>query len=502
MANAHAMLIQELRRLCVRRDATVPDAELLQAFVQRRDEAAFEALVWRHGPMVMGVCHRSAGNAQDAEDAFQATFLVLTLKATSILRHDSLASWLHGVAFRTARKAKLVERRRQRREQAVSRAESHQCLPEVPERLPFLDEELNRLPQKYRRPIVLCDLEGKSRKEAAAELGWSEGTLSGQLARARKQLRQRLQRHGLSLGAGAVTVTLFGGRAEAIPAEQVVSSHLISSTVEAASQIVAGLPLATVVAMPVVTLTEGVIRSMYLSRMIQVMAALVIMIGLALGLWTGASDAAVPVPEAPKAEKKAEAVSEIRQVHELLKNRKVLRELKCSAEQRVKIEDAFEDLEDVFEERQKAIERNDPNPDKALETLEQEKDAEIVKLGRSLMANVLNAKQRQRLVQIDLQTRGPHAFMDEAVVMALRLSDADKQNIAQALVQMQNQLGAIDEPDDVAKLVRATAQHLFDGLNKEQQQAWKKLVGDSVTFEIPERLMPAEVEEPSLPDDV
>src|SRR5262249_22740610 len=150
------------------------------------DAAAFAALVRRHGPTVLGVCRRVLHNAHDAEDAFQATFLVLVRKGRSIAKREALSSWLYGVAYRVALKAQadLVRRRQHERQAAGRFDEASQPETTGDDLRPILDEEVNRLPDKYRRPIVLCYFEGKTYQEAARLLGWPAGTTSVRLARA------------------------------------------------------------------------------------------------------------------------------------------------------------------------------------------------------------------------------------------------------------------------------------------------------------------------------
>ncbi len=172
--------------------AAQPDGALLRRFAERRDEAAFAALLQRHGPMVLAACRRMLPSAQDAEDAFQATFLVLARRAGQVGRPERLGPWLYGVALRVAR--------RLRRDRPAQ-----QLLDDVPERiLPTdrdlqvaLDEELARLPARYREPLVLCCLEGLSREEAAERLGTTEGAVKGLLERGRERLWQRLVRRGV-----------------------------------------------------------------------------------------------------------------------------------------------------------------------------------------------------------------------------------------------------------------------------------------------------------------
>src|SRR5262245_8496932 len=206
-----ARSLEDLRSALLRRDgANLTDGQLLGSFLSRRDEAAFEALLRRHGPMVLSVCRRIIGNLHDAEDAFQATFLVLARKAASVVPRDAVGNWLYGVAYRTALKARTMALRRRMREKQVKE------MPQLPapmlenlqdlERV--LDQELNRLPDKYRLLVVLCDLEGRTRRDVARQLGLPDGTVSNRLAAGRRMLARRLARRGVS-AAGAVAVTVL-----------------------------------------------------------------------------------------------------------------------------------------------------------------------------------------------------------------------------------------------------------------------------------------------------
>jgi RNA polymerase sigma-70 factor (ECF subfamily) len=242
------------------------DGELLECFIACREEAAFEALVRRHGPMVLGVCRRVLGHGHDAEDAFQATFLVLVRKAASIVPRELVGSWLYGVAYRTALKAKAaIARRRARERQArpVSRREADDDLVWRDLRA-LLDQELSRLPDKYRVPIVLCHLEGKSRREVARLLGWPEGTLSSRLAAARAMLARRLaRRHGLALSAAGVAAALSQGAASAG-----VPGPLVAGTVQVAALVAAGRTAAAgAVSSQAAVLMEGVLQAMFLSKL-------------------------------------------------------------------------------------------------------------------------------------------------------------------------------------------------------------------------------------------
>jgi RNA polymerase sigma factor (sigma-70 family) len=274
-------VMRQVRRLAVLPDGGgMTDAQLLEGFLARRDDAAFEALVRRHGPMVLGVCRRLLRHAQDAEDAFQAAFLVLARRAAAVRPQEMLANWLYGVAYRTALKARAAAARRRTRERQVRDMPE----PEAPateawgDLGPLLDRELERLPERYRVAVVLCDLEGRTRREAARQLGWPEGTLSTRLTRGRARLARRLARHGLALSAGALVVLL---RRNAAPA--CVPAPLLVSTVQAAAVVAAGQAAAGVVSPAVAALTEGVVKPMLMSKVKVAVLALLVVGPLATG---------------------------------------------------------------------------------------------------------------------------------------------------------------------------------------------------------------------------
>lgn len=257
--------------------AGLTDGQLLERFLSQRDEAAFEALVRRHGPMVMGVCKRVIGNLHDAEDAFQASFLVLARKAASVSPREAVGNWLYGVAYRTARRANAVGARRRAHEKQVK--DMPQPTTEAPDPLrelePLLDQELSRLPDKYRLPLVLCELEGRPRKDVARQLKLPEGTLSSRLATARKMLAARLARHGQALSGGLLATLLSQSAVSAS-----VPSALVTSTAKAASVFAAGqVAPAGVVSAKVVALTKGVLNTMLLTKL-KIATAVVLMVGL------------------------------------------------------------------------------------------------------------------------------------------------------------------------------------------------------------------------------
>jgi RNA polymerase sigma factor (sigma-70 family) len=290
-------VIQYLRKLADRSQAAdLSDGQLLKHFIEQRDEAAFAALVRRHGPVVLSVCQRVLHNVHDSEDAFQATFLVLARKAHAIAKQGSVGSWLHGVAYRIAVRAKHDIARRRWRESQTQRQPPPDLLQEVVWRdlRLMLDEEVLRLPDRCRQPFVLCYLQGKTNEEAARLLGYPKGTVLSRLARARQLLRARLARRGLTLSAGLVVTLLSQGAASAA-----VPATLVHATARIASLAAAGKAAAGTVSAQVLTLAEGVSRTMGISKF-KIAAALF----LAIGLVTGAVLAAKrPAPSQPQAGK-------------------------------------------------------------------------------------------------------------------------------------------------------------------------------------------------------
>jgi RNA polymerase sigma factor (sigma-70 family) len=239
-------LRQPLERLCralaPANGAGLSDGQLLARFVAERDEAAFAALVRRHGPMVLGVCRRLLRHEQDAEDCFQAAFLVLAQRAGSVRKRESLASWLYGVAYRVALDAAGSIARRRSRERQVEQMPHPEVAPAEPQDWrPLLDQELMALPEKYRAAVVLCDLEGRPRKEAARRLGCPEGTLSSRLAQGRSLLAGRLSRRGVAVSGGALAAALAGGAATAaVPAQLVLSTAKVAALVAAGQSAAVG----------------------------------------------------------------------------------------------------------------------------------------------------------------------------------------------------------------------------------------------------------------------
>lgn len=279
MATAGQMdrVVNHLRRAVLGGADDVTDGQLLETFLSEREQAAFAALVQRHGSMVLAVCRRVLQHAQDAEDAFQATFLVLVRKAGSLVNRHTIGDWLYGVAYHTALKARAAALKRQAREREAAEMAQPKPLEDMWQELrPVLDRELNRLPECYRAPVVLCDLEGKTRKQAAQQLGWPEGTVSGRLSRARVILAKRLTRQGLAFSGGALAALLSQSAASAC-----VPASLASAATKAAILTAAGQTVFTgVISAQVASLTEGVIKTMFLTKL-KITTVVLLTVGLA-----------------------------------------------------------------------------------------------------------------------------------------------------------------------------------------------------------------------------
>jgi RNA polymerase sigma factor (sigma-70 family) len=275
-------VVQHLRRGALLADGTaLSDGQLLERYLAHADDGAFAALVRRHGPMVWGVCRRALGGHQDAEDAFQAVFLVLVRKAATVEPREMLANWLYGVAYHTALKARAMAIRQKTRERQVREMPEPTAAPanawqdlEL-----ILDQELSRLPDKYRWPVVLCDLEGKSYKEAARQLSCPDGTLAARLARARAMLARRLARHGIALSAASLSVVLTQNAASAC-----VPAAVVSKTIKAASLLAAGKGAAVAtISAKAAALTEGMVKTMWLTKLRNVTGLFVTALVMALG---------------------------------------------------------------------------------------------------------------------------------------------------------------------------------------------------------------------------
>jgi RNA polymerase sigma factor (sigma-70 family) len=306
MANAQlGMVLRQVRRMAATEGlADATDGRLLEHFRAQQEEAAFGALLHRHGPMVLGVARRVLRQEQDAEDVVQATFLVLAQKAGSIRKRESVASWLHGVAYRLAVQAKGQRVRRQAHERQAgtmrhkqtNRQGAWQELEET------LDQALAQLPAKYREAVVLCSLEGKTQEEASRQVGCPLGTVRSRLARGRELLRKQLAARGVTLSAGALATILAAGTASAA-----LPAGVLRSTLRASLQAATGKAITGAVSPRALALLEGATRAMAMTKA-KAMAALVVILSvLAAGAGVCARQALLGKNSAAEEERASQA---------------------------------------------------------------------------------------------------------------------------------------------------------------------------------------------------
>jgi RNA polymerase sigma factor (sigma-70 family) len=308
-------ILQHIRSLAARHDSPSSDAELLRQFISHNDEAAFESLLRRHGPMVLRVARRTIGNETDAEDVFQATFLLLARRAGAIRKRESVASWLHGVAHRLALSARSKYVRRQVREREAAAARSVESSPELAwnELEETLHEVLAQLPAKYRTPLVHCYLEGWTQEEVARQLGKPLGTVRSWLARGRELLRKRLVRRGISLsteGASAALLASACATAEAVP------PTLRMATLNAAQLFAAGGNAMTLISPAVADLVKKGMTTMFVAKLKSGTVYVLVLVLLVAGSgWAAHRTFSAKTPEANENAEKAapkEAASEDR----------------------------------------------------------------------------------------------------------------------------------------------------------------------------------------------
>ncbi|MDY3552077.1 sigma-70 family RNA polymerase sigma factor [Gemmata sp. JC717] len=417
------------------------DGELLARFVATRDEEAFAELVRRLGPTVYGVCHRVLGTRTDAEDAFQVTFLVLARKADTVRPPGRVAAWLHGVAVLTARKARAVRLRRHARERALGDTPEPSAVytPPEPDLARVLDEEIQRLPDKYRAAVVLCEVRGLTVAQTAAELGLPVGTVASRLARGRVLLASRLTSRG---GAGAAAVGGLASAAMAAPAK------LFGSAVSVAfsgSQCAPGAQL----------LLNEVLRAMSLSKLRAFAVATILSSAVALGgaglLPSGTAPAlAAPVPKSTPGA--ADPLDRVKadNLAGLLKVEAIRKDIQLTAEQAKKVDE-------LRARRKQAVVPNviQQGPvgggvigpavpavpaipaipvgggiqvvDVAVgfSGMDSPNDPEFYKAA----AEILKPEQMRRLKQLSLQAMGPVALLDRRVIRALGLSAEQEDKI-------------------------------------------------------------------------
>jgi RNA polymerase sigma factor (sigma-70 family) len=479
MSDRPATLVDRLRRIAGPGDER-PDNELLAEFIGGRDPHAFEQIVRRHGPMVLGVCRRVTGNYADADDAFQAAFLVLVHKARAVTPGHLLGPWLYGVAFRTAMKAKSTAARRRAREAPLP---DELCAGDTgddrEELAGRLDREIQGLPERYRAAIVLCELQGLSYREAAERLGVKEGTLGGRLSRARGLLARRLRLRGIGVAAVPLAAAVV---ADSLTAS--VPRALLRSTVQAAA--------GGRVSAPVAALTHGVMTNMLLTKLRPASAILVIG-ALIVFAATGYRGEAAPEKVGGKptpAKDEAEKPIDESLADPILFHPRVWVELKLSAEQRDEIDRLLDkqetDSTEFLKEAVRTIRGGGNNRQAAIEASlrSQERIAKLPKqTAVTIQTKLLKPDQAKRLRQITLQAKGPDAFLRDDVRSALKYSTEQEKALPDQVESAWQRIRT--GGDETASEAHAGAMtKLLEGLTKEQQKAWEDLTGKS--FPMPE----------------
>jgi RNA polymerase sigma factor (sigma-70 family) len=486
-------VIQHLRRVVLLREvAGLTDGQLLKDYLGHRDEAALAALVQRHAPMVWGVCRRVLRNYHDAEDAFQATFLVFVRKAASIASPELLANWLYGVAHQTALNARATTAKRGARERQVTEMPEPAAMEwdHWADLQPLLDQELSCLPDKYRVAIVLCDLEGKTRKEAARQLAVPEGTLAARLARGRVMLAKRLGRHGLAVSGGALAAVLAQNAASAS-----VPTSVVCSTIKAASLFAAGQAAATAMVSPnVAALTKGVMKAMLFSKLKTPIAIVLILGFVATGATiltcrtAAGQDDKKPATEKSKEEKEVPPASGVN----LIMNKSVQKELKLTADQMKDLRAGAEKVREKYLEQLARIPVVSGDPSQAGSVVEMPDPKKVAELrnqtdaeNKKLVAEVLKPKQISRLKQIDLQLEGIRALLqNKEVALALKLTDDQKGKVTKLFEDIHAHavsVAPLPRPED-EKTVKETAM-------KAHHEAWNEAFKEA-SGKIPSLLTP------------
>jgi RNA polymerase sigma factor (sigma-70 family) len=497
--------LQRLRKaMAAETLASHSDRELIERFLADRDGASFHALLRRHGPMVLRVCRRALSDEQDVEDAFQATFLVLARQARAIRKREALASWLHGVAYRVALDARKANIRRRKHEaQAAVPAGSASLTDEVgwKELRGVLDEELVRLPERLRAPLVLCYLEGLTQDEAAARLGQSKSTFRRNLERGRELLGARLTRRGVTLSAA-----LFAPLVSECTAPAAVPQALAASTTGAAVALAAGKPV-TALASP---------RALALARRLAqpALSAKVKAVGVVLGaaLLAGFGGAVVPKGngpvdsppadrpqfvraaavdppaagqvDGPKAAKRTEFRKPLLVLHA-----EVQKELKLTEEQVRKIRAVVREVDDRANENADLVKRPQPGaPGSPVKPLRpgapaepgNKRNVEKVEALREAPPEILTDAQAVRLRQLETQVVGMSAFQDPENVKLLALTDEQRAKVQTIIAQARE----VPQQDgrvvnfDYQKADKAAVQHILELLTADQRTTWRHLTGE------------------------
>jgi RNA polymerase sigma factor (sigma-70 family) len=484
--------------------ASHSDRELIERFLADHEEPAFHALLRRHGPMVFRVCRRALSNEQDVEDAFQATFLVLAREARAIRKREALASWLHGVAYRVALDARKAHTRRRKHEAlAAVSGDSVPLADEVgwKELRRVLDEELLKLPEPQRAPLVLCYLEGLTQDEAAVRLGQSKSTFRRNLERARDLLGARLTRRGVTLSAA-----LFAPLLSECTAPAAVPPALAASTTQAALALAAGKAVTALASARALALARGLAQPALSAK---VKAVGVLLLGAVLaGLGAAAvpndnapldptppppdrqqiaTAEAVKTPKAAKVDEPKPAKRIEFRIPQLVLRAEVQTELKLTGEQVSKIRHVVCEVDARANEDVPRV--NPPQPGKPGEPADAtyKRDVEKGKALREVLPDILTDAQAARLRQLEKQVVGMSAFLDPEYVTLLKLTE-EQQGKVQVIVAQARQVqrqrlggvvpGGVVDVDSYRQADKAAVQQILELLTEDQRRTWRDLTGE------------------------
>jgi RNA polymerase sigma factor (sigma-70 family) len=511
-------VIEHLRKAVLLRDgAGRTDGQLLSDYLDGGDVVALAALVRRHGSMVWGVCRRILRNEHDAEDAFQAAFVVLVRRAASILPREMVGNWLYGVAVQTALKARATVAKKSSRERQVTEVpERGKMEPEQSQELqPVLDKQLSLLPEKYRSVIVLCDLEGRTRKEAARQLGVPEGTVAGRLARARTLLAKRLAQQGVALSVGALA---------ALTARQTASASApasaLSSAIKTVSLLAAGQTAATgVLSAKVAALAEGVLSTVVLTKIKLGVTALFTVALIGVG-GIGAAYFAAPVPSTPHNLNLGAPVRDALLSHEnanevgnfnsapntiaigqdigLLYQDAIQRELQLTEEQRHGLLARLEQfvglqgavVGKIRESTAKLPKEKDPKLRGEQAKILRDKADELRKpveaAGSQIAKDLLTPAQQKRLQQIVLREAGIGAFGRDDLKRSIGLTGEQSERIAAILKEFGKARGELFnaapgrqvQMDTLRELSQEFVLKATAVLTEAQMSNWRELIGE------------------------
>ena len=468
------------------------DRELIEQFLTSHDEAAFHALLRRHGPMVVRVCRRALQHVQDVEDAFQATFLVLARDAHLIRKRESLASWLHGVAFRVALDARKVSVRRRKHEMQAATctcAETMNDEASWKELRCIFDEELVKLPQRLRAPLVLCYLEGLTQDEAADRLKQSKGAFRRNLDRGRELLGNRLMRRGITLSAA-----LFAPLLSECAASAAVPAELAAATTEAAVAYAAGKAVTALATARVLALAQGLVQPV-LSAKVKCVC-----LGLLATVLTGFGAAALPMDTRPidpppasqphKAAKKEAAdppkaanVDEPKAAERfdfrfpwIATEERVQTELKLTSEQVRAIDAIVGEYEARYRKEIAPSGLKEPG-----QRPEGGNTAFPANALRAKLSEILTGVQARRLRQLEIQVLGTSAFHDPANVKLLALTDEQRDKV-RAITDKMLELQDGKTPLQRKNADIAAVRRIVEILTDVQRKAWRDIAGEEFDF--------------------